>query len=382
MPKGCGNRGHCSTGSCDKLSVFNYLANMSQPGQSRSANMVEVRFKGTRKAFYRLPEGLTVREGDVVAVDGAPGFDVGVVSLTGDLVGLQMRKRKFDPQSPDVRKVLRIASQKDIDSWRTGIDREEQTMLQSRQLARSKGLDMKITDVEFQGDGSKAFFYYVSDDRIDFRDLIKSLGDQFKVRVEMRQIGPRQETARLGGIGVCGRELCCSTWLSDFRTVTTSAARYQQLSLNPQKLSGQCGKLKCCLNYELDAYLDALKDFPDLKTKIEAEAGVAVPVKVDIFKGMMWYAFKHDMSTFIPLSVDTVREYATINKKGQKVRELVPTKLKEEVKTPTYENVVGQDELTRFDRVPGQRDDRNRRKKKRRKGGSGQGPQRPTNQRP
>lgn len=341
---------------------------MRAPGGQKSQPLVEVRFKGTRKGFYKLPDGLRVHEGDVVAVEASPGHDVGVVSLTGDLVPLQMKRKKTDLSGQELRKVFRIATQADIDTWRTAVAREDETTFKARSLAREHGLDIKMTDVEFQGDGTKALFYYVSEDRIDFRDIVRVFSDQFKIRVEMRQIGPRQEAGRLGGIGICGRELCCSTWLTDFRTVTTSAARYQQLSLNPQKLSGQCGKLKCCLNYELDAYLDALKDFPDQRTKIETELGQAVPMKVDIFKGIMWYAMRSDMGTFIPLTIDKVKEYAAMNKRGEKVRELVPIKLRQEVKEPTYENVVGQDELTRFDRKPGDQNDRGNRNKRRNRG--------------
>lgn len=341
---------------------------MRAPGGQKPQPMVEVRFKGTRKGFYRLPDDLRVHEGDVVAVEAMPGHDVGVVSLTGDLVPLQMKRKKTELSGQEVRKVYRIATQKDIDIWREAVAREDQTTFKARSLARQNGLDMKVTDVEFQGDGTKALFYYVSEDRIDFRDIVRVFSDEFKIKVEMRQIGPRQEAGRLGGIGICGRELCCSTWLTDFRTVTTSAARYQQLSLNPQKLAGQCGKLKCCLNYELDAYLDALKDFPDQRTKIETELGQAVPMKVDIFKGIMWYAMRSDMGTFIPLTIDKVKEYAAMNKRGEKVRELVPIKMREEIKAPTYENVVGQDELTRFDRKPGDPNDRGGRNKKRNRG--------------
>lgn len=367
-PRGCGNKGHCASGSCGQLSVFNYLSDMRAPGGQKSQSMVEVRFKGTRKGFYRLPDELKVNEGDVVAVDANPGHDVGVVTLTGDLVPLQMKRKKAEMSGQEVRKVLRIGTQNDIDTWRTAVAREDQTTFKARSLARSNGLDIKVTDVEFQGDGTKALFYYVSENRVDFRDIVRVFSELFKIKVEMRQISPRQEAGRLGGIGICGRELCCSTWLTDFRTVTTSAARYQQLSLNPQKLSGQCGKLKCCLNYELDAYLDAIKDFPDQRTKIETEHGQAVPMKVDIFKGVMWYALKSDMSIFIPLTTEKVKEYAAMNKRGEKVRELVPIKMRDEVKAPTYENVVGQDELTRFDRKPGERDERNRRKKNRNRG--------------
>lgn len=354
LPRGCKNNGSCQTGSCDKLSVFNYLSNMEDTVGYTVSDFVEVRFKNTRKQFFRQ-ENLRLVEGDVVAVEASPGHDIGTVSLAGDLVLLQMRKRNVDSATGDFKKVYRKATATDIASWQEAVDLEKQTKTRARVIARELGLNMKISDVEFQGDKSKAIFYYTAEDRVDFRELIRKYAEEFKVRIEMKQIGSRQEAARLGGIGPCGRELCCSTWLTDFRTVSTSAARYQQLSLNPQKLAGQCGKLKCCLNYELDSYLDALKDFPSPKTKLETERGVAFTQKIDIFQGLMWFTLKEDPSKFIEVPIERVKEILKMNKEGKKPAVLVEESYSAPVQVKhDYENVVGQDDLTRFDRPKGQ----------------------------
>lgn len=371
LPRGCKNNGACQTGSCDKLSVFNYLSNMEDTVGYTVSEFVEVRFKNTRKQFYRQ-DNLRLVEGDVVAVDASPGHDVGTVSLSGDLVLLQMRKRKVDSATGEFKKVFRKATQADISKWQEAVELEQQTKTRSRIIARELGLNMKISDVEYQGDKSKAVFYYTSEDRVDFRDLIRRYADEFKVRIEMKQIGARQEAARLGGIGQCGRELCCSTWLTDFRTVSTGAARYQQLSLNPQKLAGQCGKLKCCLNFELDSYLDALKDFPSQKTKLETEKGSAFTQKVDIFKGVMWFTMRDDPSKFIEVPIERVKEVIKMNKEGKKPAVLVEEVYSAPVVKHDYENVVGQDDLTRFDRPKGQGGDHkkgsgNKRRKNRNK---------------
>ncbi len=354
LPRGCKNNGACQTGSCDKLSVFNYLANMEDTVGYTVSEFVEVRFKNTRKQFFRQ-ENMRLVEGDVVAVEASPGHDIGTVSLSGDLVLLQMRKRNVDSATADLKKVYRKATEQDIDTWQEAVELEQRTKTRARIIARELGLNMKISDVEYQGDKSKAVFYYTAEDRVDFRELIRRYAEEFKVRVEMKQIGARQEAARVGGIGTCGRELCCSTWLTDFRTVSTSAARYQQLSLNPQKLAGQCGKLKCCLNYELDSYLDALKDFPNQKSKLETEKGTAFAQKVDIFKGVMWFTLRDDPSNFIEVPVERVKEILKMNKEGKKPAVLIE---KEYTAAPVvkhdYENVVGQDDLTRFDRPKGQ----------------------------
>ncbi|HEY0976836.1 MAG TPA: regulatory iron-sulfur-containing complex subunit RicT, partial [Flavobacteriales bacterium] len=267
-PAGCKNNGHCATGGCNKLPVFDWLAGIPIAGDRQPFDGVEIRFKNTRKAFYRAAAGLQLMPGDLVVVEAAPGHDVGMVSLTGELVRAQM-KRKIDlTDTHELRKVIRRATQEDIDTWHAARKQEDETMFAARQMCQEVRLDMKVTDVEYQGDGTKATFYYTSEQRIDFRDLLRRIGDRFKVKVEMKQIGARQEAGRIGGIGSCGRELCCSTWLTDLRSVTTSAARYQQLALNPQKLAGQCGKLKCCLNYELDMYIEAIKSYPSQNAKL------------------------------------------------------------------------------------------------------------------
>ena len=266
VPRGCKSNGNCGTGTCgsgsEKLAVFDWLSNMTLPSGQEQFQIFEVRFKNGRKHFFNNVNNLSLRIGDAVAVESSPGHDVGNISLAGELVKVQMKKRNVPLDSPDIKKIYRKASQKDIDIWQKARDRELETQRIGREIIQRLGLEMKLSDVEFQGDNNKATFYYTADGRVDFRQLIKDLASEFSIRVEMKQVGARQEAARLGGVGSCGRELCCSTWLTDFRKVTTSAARYQQLSLNPSKLAGQCGKLKCCLNFELDTYLDALKSFP------------------------------------------------------------------------------------------------------------------------
>ena len=279
-----------------------------------------------------------------------------------------MRKHKVDVDSKDILKIYRLANENDVKKWLEAQKREEDTMYKARTIAIALGLEMKISDVEYQGDNSKAIFYYTAEARVDFRELIKKLADEFKVRIEMKQIGVRQEASRLGGIGSCGRELCCSTWLTDFRSVSTSAARYQQLSLNPEKLAGQCGKLKCCLNFELDAYTDALKDFPDTNINLKTKKGEAFYRKMDIFSNTLWYSYKEDPVRFIEMKLDRVKEIIALNKKGEMPEDLSQyEEIKAEVKTPNYENVVGQDALTRFDKP---KNNKNRNKNKKRKKGN------------
>ncbi|RXR24434.1 PSP1 domain-containing protein [Flavobacterium stagni] len=348
--KGCGNNGTCGANSCNKLTVFDWLANMSLPSGETPFDCVEVRFKNGRKEFYRNTENLTLSIGDIVATEASPGHDVGIVTLTGELVKIQMKKKGVDYNSAEVLKVYRKASQKDIDIWSAARDREEPMKVRARELAIRLNLEMKISDIEFQGDASKATFYYTASDRVDFRQLIKDYASEFKIRIEMKQVGFRQEASRLGGIGSCGRELCCSTWLTDFRSVNTSAARYQQLSLNPQKLAGQCGKLKCCLNFELDTYMDALKDFPDYETRLKTEKGDAVCQKQDIFKGLMWYAYTDNYAAWHVLSIEQVKEIIDINKDGGLAASLEDFAIEvEQEAEKTYNNVVGQESITRFD---------------------------------
>jgi len=350
-PKGCKSNGTCASDSCNKLTVFDWLSNMTLPNGQDPFNCVEVRFKNGRKLYFKNTEKLTLSIGDVVATEASPGHDIGMVTLTGELVKVQMKKKKVKIDSEDVKKIYRKASQKDIDIWTKARNREEPMKVRARQLAIELKLKMKISDIEFQGDASKATFYYTAEERVDFRQLIKEFAKEFSIRIEMRQIGFRQEAARLGGIGSCGRELCCSTWLTDFRSVSTSAARYQQLSLNPQKLAGQCGKLKCCLNYELDSYLDALKHFPDKNVKLKTKKGNAVSQKTDIFKGMIWYAYEGEWMNWFMISTKDANEIIAENKKGNAVASLedYTTELVEE-EAVEFENVVGQDSLTRFDK--------------------------------
>ncbi|WP_339652864.1 regulatory iron-sulfur-containing complex subunit RicT [uncultured Maribacter sp.] len=354
QPKGCKNNGTCGTDGCNKLTVFDWLSNMSLPNGERPFDFVEVRFKNSRKEFFQNTENLSLSIGDIVATQAVSGHDIGMVTLTGELVRVQMKRKKEAINAPDSAKVYRKASQKDIDIWQKCRDREEEIKKRAREIAIILKLQMKISDVEFQGDGSKATFYYTADERVDFRQLIKDMAKAFGIRIEMRQIGYRQEAQRLGGIGSCGRELCCSTWLTDFRSVNTSAARYQQLSLNPQKLAGQCGKLKCCLNYELDVYLDALKDFPAQDTKLFTDKGLAFCQKTDIFKEMLWFSYKDNPGNWHVLSKDQVNDILNKNKKKEKVAslEMYAIEIEAEEKV-VFENVVGQDSLTRFDRPKG-----------------------------
>lgn len=354
IPAGCNSNGACGTGSsCNKLHVFDWLGNMSLPEGQEPCDVMEIRFKNSRKEFFRNVNNLSLNVGDVVAVEASPGHDIGIISVTGELVKLQLKKKSIAYDSDDIKKIYRKAKQQDIDKWREAQGLEVETMYKARTLALRLGLQMKISDVEYQGDKSKAIFYYTADGRVDFRELIKVMAEEFKVRIEMRQIGARQEAARLGAIGSCGRELCCSTWLSDFRSVNTSAARYQQLSLNPLKLAGQCGKLKCCLNYELDSYMDALKEFPEIDNrKLATEKGYAFHQKTDIFKRIIWWSYTSEPDVFIPLSIERTKEIFKLNADNQKPADLLEAKQYQAlkpVKEPDYENVVGQDSLTRFD---------------------------------
>lgn len=368
QPRGCKNNGTCGTDSCNKLTVFDWLSNMSLPNGETPFNCIEVRFKNGRKHYYKNTENLSLSIGDVVATQAQSGHDVGMVTLAGELVRVQMKRKKVKENSDEVLKIYRKASQKDINIWSTARDKEEGMKVKARQFAIDLKLQMKISDIEYQGDASKATFYYTADERVDFRELIKVFAREFRTRIEMKQIGLRQEAARLGGIGSCGRELCCSTWLTDFRSVSTSAARYQQLSLNPQKLAGQCGKLKCCLNYELDTYLDALKDFPKTDIKLQTEKGIAVCQKTDIFKGHMWYAYEGEWMNWYKLTTIQANEIIELNTRKKKVANLeeYAEELIENTKND-FENVVGQDSLTRFDsprRKKKRRNSRNRNKRK------------------
>lgn len=353
MPRGCRNNGTCSSGGCNKLGVFDWLANMQLPSGKSQFDIVEIRFKNSRKSFFRNLNGLDLNVGDVVVVEASPGYDVGVVSVNGELSRIQLQKKEPGFKIHEARKIIRHATQEDIDKWVAATKKEQSTMHRARELAIKLDLDMKISDVEFQGDGTKATFYYTANGRVDFRQLIKDMADAFRVRIEMRQIGARQEAARLGGIGSCGRELCCSTWLTDFRSVSTKAARYQQLSLNPQKLAGQCGKLKCCLNYELDVYVEALKDFPSPEIKLYTKKGVGIHIKTDVFKQIMWYLHQvKDESTpsLIALHPNRVKEIIELNKQKKNPEDLKDFMIEAVIEVPEveYSNGGSQDDLDRF----------------------------------
>ncbi|WP_188876075.1 PSP1 domain-containing protein [Sphingobacterium alkalisoli] len=359
VPAGCQDNGSCMTSGCNKLDVYDWLSDMDLPSNYKPFNIVEIRFKGSRKDFFINTDNIYLEMGEMVAVEPSTGgYDIGHVSLTGELVRLQLKKNNVVPDSV-AKKVYRKANEMDVAKFNAAKELEWETMHKARKLALDLGLSMKISDVDYQGDKTKATFYYTAEGRVDFRELIKRMAETFRIRIEMRQIGMRQEASRLGGIGSCGRELCCSTWLTDFKTVSTSAARYQNLSLNTLKLAGQCGKLKCCLNYELDSYMDALKDIPNDVDRLETLAGMAYLQKTDIFKKTMWFSYP-GVENWIPLSIDKVREFAEMNRGGVKPEALEHTPEKLEVKKPAvldYENVVGQDSLTRLD-------EKNRRKKK------------------
>ncbi len=306
----------------NKLDEFNWLADM--PFNTIYNEVIEVRFKNTRKGFYRNVNNLSLEVGDVVAVEASPGHDIGRVSMTGYLVLEQLKKLKVRPVIDELKKIYRKAKPVDLQKWEEAKKLEIQTMLRSRKIAEDLSLNMKIGDVEYQGDKTKAIFYYLADERVDFRQLIKVLAEEFRIRIEMRQIGSRQEAGRIGGIGTCGRELCCSTYVTNFMSVTTSHARYQDLSLNPQKLAGQCGKLKCCLNFELDSYMDAQKDFPHRDIPLELSTGTAYFQKMEVYNGVYWYSSDPRMAvnlTAVP--VERVREIQQLNKKGIKPEKLI-----------------------------------------------------------
>lgn len=354
---GCKNNGACGTGGCNKMNVFDWLSNMDVPVVDRF-NIVEVRFKNGRKEFYRNSEGLSLTTGDAVIVEVPNGHHLGYVSMQGELVRLQMQKKKV-PNDADVKKIYRLAHQRDLEKFEEVKKRELPTLYRTREIIRNLKLEMKLSDIEYQADNTKATFFYSADDRVDFRELIKILAGEFRIRVEMRQISLRQEAGRLGGIGVCGRELCCATWLTEFKNVATSAARYQNLSLNPSKLSGQCGRLKCCLNYELETYMEALEDIPKVEGPLLTEKGEATLQKTDIFRKIMWFGFREE-NTWYPLNVSRVNEILRLNREGKK-----PATLEKDVMEEKATVEVLNSDLQRMDQ---KYRNKNKRKKKKKKG--------------
>lgn len=331
-----------------KLNVYDWLKEI--PKGIQKENIYEIRFKNTRKEYFVNSSGLRLGVGDIVAVEASPGHDIGIVSLGGQLVLHQLKKLKISP-SYDFKAIYRKAKPNDIEKWKEAIERETPTMIDARKISSRLNLNMKIGDVEFQGDKTKAVFYYIADERVDFRQLIRDLADKFRVRVEMRQIGARQEAGRIGGIGSCGRELCCSTWINSFVSVSTNSARNQELSLNPQKLAGQCSKLKCCLNFEIDSYMDERKGFPSSEVKLKTLMGRAVHFKTDVYRRIMWYIVDNNGTTSImPIAVEKVKEIIELNKKDE-VPEVTPVQIDtpEVVDKHDFTNTVGQESLTRFD---------------------------------
>jgi len=335
---------------CSKFDAFDWMKDLPLPPRHKQFDIVEVRFKNSRKDYFRMAPDMELEVGDIVAVEASPGHDIGIVTMAGELARFQMRKKNMNTASEEIKKVYRKARLTDIEKWISAVEEENNTMHQSRVMAEHLGLQMKINDVEYQGDHTKAIFYYTADDRVDFRELIKVLAEEFKVRIEMRQIGARQEASRLGGIGSCGRELCCSTWMSDFKSVTTNSARVQQLSLNPQKLAGQCGKLKCCLNYEFETYVDAIKDFPNTEILLKTKQGEAFHQKTDIFGQLMWYSYRDNPSHLLAIPIDKVKLILEENKKGNLVDKLEDFSRITEKKAD-FESGAGQEDLTRFDHL-------------------------------
>lgn len=371
-PAGCQSNGGCSSGGCNRLNVFNWLAEIPLSDFGKPYNIIEVSFnKGSRKDYFRNHSEAIYHKGEMVAVEGVGGFDVGEISLTGELVKLQLKKYSVKEDAVD-KKILRTATDNDLNIFYRQKDAEKDTLIRSRAIAKQLNLEMKIAEAEWQADGKKITFFYTADSRVDFRELIKVYASEFKAKIEMRQIGARQESAKVGGIGSCGRELCCSTWLSDFKTVNTTAARYQNLSINQTKLSGQCGRLKCCLNYELDTYMDALKGFPANADSIEVEQGRAHLQKKDIFKNLMWYSFSGSNKQY-PVTIERVKEIIELNANGVKPEELEAVEVQvsqrshaNKVVEMGFVNDVGQIQLSSL------KGDKNKKKKKPAKGAANQ----------
>jgi cell fate regulator YaaT (PSP1 superfamily) len=377
-PNGCKSNGSCNTGSCNRLNTYDWLYNMPIADIDSSCKVIEVSFNnGSRKDFFRNVTLQQFEKGDMVSVEGVSGFDVGEVSLTGEIVRLQMKKRNVKEENPEMKKILRRSSDRDLEVWKQNKVREPQAIIRSRAIAKQLKLDMKISEVEMQADGRKATFFYIADGRVDFRELIKVYAGEFKLKVEMRQIGARQESAKVGGIGSCGRELCCATWLTDFKSVNTAAARYQNLSINQTKLSGQCGRLKCCLNYELDTYLDALQGFPDNCDTIQVTKGTANLIKRDIFRNLMWYMLP-DSTKQYPLTIERVKKIKSLNEQGTIPEELEAVELtssKPQEVEPQFVDVVGHISLRSLEKTDKKRKQQNQQRQQQRPQNKQQGQQ-------
>ena len=375
-PGGCKSHGNCASGGCNRMNVHDWLANLPFSDRESSCRIVEVSFNnGSRKDYFKNTTVHYYEKGEMIALEGVNGFDVGMVNLTGELVRLQLKKLKIDEFNPDFKKILRRATDVDLAKMEENKAREAQVLIRSRAMARQLKLELKMAEVEVQADGRKATFFYIADDRVDFRELIKLYAAEFKVKVEMRQIGARQEAGKVGGIGSCGRELCCSTWLTDFKSVNTNAARYQNLSINQTKLSGQCGRLKCCLNYELDTYMDALQFFPNDADMLETAKGRAFLVKKDIFRNLMWYSMA-DSNKHYPLTIETVRKIKIQNREGVRPEELetaeVITGKPKEIE-PEYADIVGHISLKSLEKTTRKRRDKERGQQPQRGGQQGGG---------
>jgi cell fate regulator YaaT (PSP1 superfamily) len=364
-PNGCKNNGGCSTGSCNRMNVHDWLMNLPFSDPESTCKIIEMSFnRGSRKEFYRNNTLQFFEKGEYITIEGVSGFDVGEVSLTGELVRLQMKKKGADEFNPDIKKVLRRSNEKDLELFELNKAREQEALIRTRSIARQLNLEMKLIEVEIQADGKKATFYYTAEDRVDFRELIKVLASEFKLKVEMRQIGIRQEAGKVGGIGSCGRELCCATWLTDFKSVTTTAARYQNLAINQTKLSGQCGRLKCCLNYELDTYLDALQHFPENADILHTAKGSATLIKKDIFRDLMWYVLPEGTKQY-PLTILRVKEIQRLNANGEKAEELQAVELISNKITEvehSFVDVVGQVSLSSLEKTSRKRKEKDMRR--------------------
>lgn len=395
-PNGCKSNGGCSTGGCNRMNTYDWLVNLPIHNADDACRVIEVSFsKGSRKDFYRNNSLQYYEKGELISVEGVSGFDVGEVSLTGEIVRLQMKKKNVDEFNPDMKRVLRYATDRDIDIWKQNKAREKEAVIRSRAIAKQLNLNMKISQVEMQADGKKATFFYIADDRVDFRELIKIYASEFRVKVEMRQIGSRQEAGKVGGIGSCGRELCCATWLTDFKSVNTTAARYQNLSINQTKLSGQCGRLKCCLNYELDTYLDALQGFPENADMLQVTRGTATLIKKDIFRNLMWYVLPESNKQY-PLTIERVKKIRSLNQQNiipDELESVDVTSTKPKEVEPEFVDVVGHITLKSLEKADKRkqqkaRDQRQHQQKQlprpnlQKGGGQQQQQQRPNQQRP